>query len=187
MQTTIKLSGSLAQQFGREHVRYLESGTTHEAMQSLKATLAGFERAIMGLADRGIEFIVFKNGKNISEGDLLERGAREIRVAPAISGSKSGFFGSILGGVLIGAAVFMTGGTALFALGVGVAAAGVLQMLSPQPKAPSAVEQDGNDPSYAFGGPVSTTAAGHPVPVLYGKRLVGGSYISASVTAEEYR
>lgn len=184
MQTTIKLSGSLAQRFGREHVRYLETGSTHEAMQSLKATLEGFERAILNLAERGIEFIVFKNGRNITQDYMLERGAKEIRVAPTISGSKGGIFGSILGGVLVGAAVFFSGGTALLALGVG-AAVGVLQMLSPQPKLPSVVEQEGNDPSYGFGGPVSTTAAGHPVPVLYGQRLIGGAYISASITAED--
>lgn len=187
--TVIKLSGSLAQRFGREHVRYLESGTVHEAMQALKHTLDGFERAILDLADRSIEFIVFKNGRNITADDLTERGAKEIRVLPTLSGAKGGFFGAIVGAVLVGAAVFFTGGTALAALAWGAgagAAMGIMQMLSPQPNVPKAVEQEGNAPSYGFGGPVSTTAAGHPVAVQYGYREIGGAYISAAVVAERY-
>lgn len=182
--TVIKLSGSLAQRFGREHVRYLESGTVHEAMQALKHTLVGFERAILDLADRSIEFIVFKNGRNITADDLTERGAKEIRVLPTLSGAKGGFFGAIVGAVLVGAAVFFTGGAALAALALG--AMGIMQMLSPQPNVPKVVEQEGNAPSYGFGGPVSTTAAGHPVAVQYGYREIGGAYISAAVVAERY-
>ncbi len=184
--TVIKLSGSLAQRFGREHVRYLESGTVHEAMQALKHTLVGFERAILDLADRSIEFIVFKNGRNITADDLTERGAKEIRVLSTLSGAKGGFFGAIVGAVLLGAAVFFTGGAALALVGGVMLLGGVMQMLSPQPNVPKAVEQEGNAPSYGFGGPVSTTAAGHPVAVQYGYREIGGAYISAAVVAERY-
>ena len=184
--TVIKLSGSLAQRFGREHVRYLESGTVHEAMQALKHTLDGFERAILDLADRSIEFIVFKNGRNITADDLTERGAKEIRVLPTLSGAKGGFFGAIVGAVLLAAAVFFTGGAALALVGGVMLLGGVMQMLSPQPNVPKAVEQEGNAPSYGFGGPVSTTAAGHPVAVQYGYREIGGAYISAAVVAERY-
>ena len=41
--TTILLSGSLAQAFGRKHVRHLEAGTTIEAFSALKHTIPGFE------------------------------------------------------------------------------------------------------------------------------------------------
>ncbi len=41
--TTIKLSGSLATKFGREHKRFLDTGTTTEAFSALKNTLQGFE------------------------------------------------------------------------------------------------------------------------------------------------
>ena len=187
MPTTIKLSGSLARRFGREHVRYLESGTVQEAMQALKHTLAGFERAILEMSNKGIEFIVFKNGKNINADDLTERGASEIRILPKIAGSKNGgIFMTIIGVVLIVVGTFVPGAQALVPVGWAMVAGGVIQMLSPQPKAPKTTEEQGNDPSYAFGGPVSTTAAGHPVPLLYGQRRVGGAYISASITAERY-
>lgn len=186
MPTTIKLSGSLAKQFGREHIRYLETGTTQEAIQSLRHTLEGFEAAILALAKRGVEFVLFKNRRNIDSENLSERGAKEIRIVPKLDGSK-GMFSAILGGVLLGVATIMTGGlaTALFIGGGVLLAGGLMQMLSPQPKTPKTAEQEGNDPNYGFGGAVSTTAAGHPVPVLYGKRLIGGAYMSGSIVSED--
>lgn len=188
MPTVIKLSGSLAQRFGREHVRYLETGTTAEAMAALRHTLDGFERAMIDMCNSGIEFVVFKNRRNITADDLSEGGAKEIRVIPRIDGSKGGgVFGAIAGVVLMAVATVMTGGAALavFAAGAALAAGGLMQLLSPQPKSPKNIEQEGNDPSYGYGGPVSTTASGHPVPLLYGEYPCGGAYISASTVTED--
>lgn len=188
MPTIIKLSGSLAQRFGREHVRYLEAGTTAEAMAALRHTLDGFEQAIVQLANKGIEFVVFKNRRNITADDLSEGGAKEIRVIPRIDGSKGGgFFGAILGGALIGLSFLASGGlaTGLLIAGGVIGGGGLMQLLSPQPKTPKNIEQEGNDPSYGFGGPVSTTASGHPVPLLYGEYPCGGAYISASTVTED--
>lgn len=188
MPTVIKLSGSLAQRFGREHVRYLETGTTAEAMAALRHTLDGFEQAIVQLASKGIEFVVFKNRRNITADDLSEGGAKEIRVIPRIDGSKGGgFFGAILGGALIGLSFLATGGlaTGLLIAGGVIGGGGLMQLLSPQPKTPKNIEREGNDPSYGFGGPVSTTASGHPVPLLYGEYPCGGAYISASTVTED--
>lgn len=42
-----------------------------------------------------------------------------------------------------------------------------------------------NKPSYAFGGPVNSTAQGNPVGVLYGKRRIGGAVISAGIYADD--
>lgn len=187
MATVIKLSGSLAKQFGREHVRHLETGTVQEAVQALKHTLDGFEAAIKALASRGVEFVLFKNRRNIHVEDMTERGAKEIRIVPRIDGSKSGgLFTTILGAVLI-VASFIPGLQVLMPVGLALLAGGVIQMLSPQPKTPKPSEQEGNDPSYGFGGAVTTTASGHPVPLLLGERLIGGALISGSIIAEDYR
>jgi predicted phage tail protein len=37
--------------------------------------------------------------------------------------------------------------------------------------------------SYLFNGPVNTTEQGNPVPVLYGRLIVGSQVVSASVCA----
>ncbi|MCE1424815.1 tail assembly protein, partial [Enterobacter hormaechei] len=46
-------------------------------------------------------------------------------------------------------------------------------------------QEPDNKPSYAFGGPVNTTASGNPVPLLYGQREIGGAIISAGIYAED--
>lgn len=42
-----------------------------------------------------------------------------------------------------------------------------------------------NSPSYVFNGAVNTTAQGHPVPIGYGRMMVGSAVISAGITVEE--
>ena len=42
-----------------------------------------------------------------------------------------------------------------------------------------------NKPSYAFGGPVNSTAMGNVVGVLFGEREIGGAVISAGIVAED--
>lgn len=184
----ILLSGSLAQKFGRRHERWLDTSTISEAMNSLKSTIEGFSDAILELDKKKVEFAIFKNRKSVGEDDLGTGGLEELRIVPVISGSKSGgFFGALVTVVLVGAAVFFTGGLALVAIAAGGMA--LLSMLSPQPKGldPSSGDEDGNKASYGFGGAVSTTAAGNNVPLLYGKRMIGGAFASASIVNYDIR
>lgn len=44
---------------------------------------------------------------------------------------------------------------------------------------------DGTLRKYAFGGVTNTTAQGNPVPLLYGKRRIGGAIISAGIYVED--
>src|SRR5690606_6179215 len=91
--------------------------------------------------------------------------------------------------IVVGVVVnYLTGGTAgnfLISPGVAMVAGGVVQMLSPQAKGLKNRESAENMPSYAFGGPVNTTAAGNIVGILYGKRRIGGANISAGIYAED--
>ena len=49
-----------------------------------------------------------------------------------------------------------------------MAVGGVVQMLSPQVSGLRMRQEPDNKPSYAFGGPVNTTASGNPVPCFMG-------------------
>lgn len=69
--------------------------------------------------------------------------------------------------------------------GIGIAAGGVIQMLSPQTKALASQDGPNNKASYSFNGPVNTSAQGNPVPVLYGEMIVGSAVISAGIYAED--
>lgn len=88
--TTIKLSGSLAQKFGRTHRRQLDSGDTWEVFKALKATLAGFEDEVRRLDGMGLRFAVFRNRQNVGLEDFERGGVRELRIVPVIGGSKRG-------------------------------------------------------------------------------------------------
>jgi predicted phage tail protein len=186
--TTILLSGSLAQRFGRKHIRMLDTGSTREAFSAIKNTLQGFTDFINQQAKLGLRYAIFRNGENVGESEFALSGTRELRIVPVIEGSKrGGVLQTILGVVLIVVGVFTSpyDAGATLSVGIGMTAGGVIQMLSPQMKGLRSREAAENAPSYAFGGPVNTTAAGNIVGILYGKRRIGGAIISAGIYAED--
>ncbi|MCF1244101.1 MULTISPECIES: tail assembly protein [Pseudomonas aeruginosa group] len=185
--TIIKLSGPLIREFGREHRRFLDTGTTQEAFSALRNTLPGFKEAIQRLQNKGMRFAIFRNRKNIGQDDLSAGGTREVRIVPVLTGSKrAGLLQTILGAVIFTASFFVPGMQGWGqSLGASLALGGVIQMLSPQAKGLSQSAAPENLPSYAFGSARNTTASGNPVPICYGKRRWGGAIISASIYAED--
>ena len=181
--TTIKLSGSLAQKFGRLHRRQVASGDTWEVFRALKATIEGFEAEIRRLDRLGLRFAIFRNRKNVGADEFGMGGAREIRIVPVIEGSKrGGILQIVLGVVLIAASYF---GAPTAPAGIALLAGGVIQMLSPQAAGLKQSASPENMPSYAFGSAKNTTASGNPVPICIGDRRWGGAIISASIYAED--
>ena len=188
--TRIKLTGPLSKRFGPKHDRLLDSGSSWEVFRALSRTIDGFEEEIKRLAQLGMRFAVFRNGKNVSERDFGLGGTRELKIVPVIAGSKrAGALQTIIGAVLIVASFFVPGGpavsSAFLATGVGSAAGGVIQMLSPQKGGLSQSSAPENTPSYSFGSARNTTASGNPVPICIGERRWGGAIISASILAED--
>ncbi|EPJ8753418.1 TPA: tail assembly protein [Pseudomonas putida] len=183
--TLIKLSGSLAQKFGRTHRRHIDSGQTWEVFKALKATLEGFETEIRRLDRLGMRFAIFRNRRNVGIDDLGRRGTQEVRIVPVVEGSKrGGILQTVLAAVLIVVGV-VTQQYWLVQTGVALAIGGVIQMLSPQAKGLSQSAAPENLPSYAFGSAKNTTASGNPVPICIGERRWGGAIISASIEAQD--
>ena len=182
--TTIKLSGSLAQKFGRLHRRQVGSGDTWEVFRALKATIDGFEAEIRRLDRLGLRFAIFRNRKNAGQDQFGMGGTKEVRIVPVVEGAKrAGLLQTIIGVVLIAASYF-TGGATL-STGIALLAGGVIQMLSPQAAGLKQSASPENMPSYAFGSAKNTTASGNPVPICIGERRWGGAIISASIYAED--
>lgn len=181
--TTIKLSGSLAQKFGRLHRRQVGSGDTWEVFRALKATIDGFEAEIRRLDRLGLRFAIFRNRKNTGPDQFGMGGTKEIRIVPVVEGSKrGGILQIVLGVVLIAASYF---GAPTAPAGIALLAGGVIQMLSPQAAGLKQSASPENMPSYAFGSAKNTTASGNPVPICIGDRRWGGAIISASIYAED--
>ena len=64
-------------------------------------------------------------------------------------------------------------------------AGGVVQLLSPQQRSLSTKDRPENGASYNFNGPVNTSAQGGPVPLLYGRMIIGSATISAGIYSED--
>ncbi|EPB6466440.1 tail assembly protein [Cronobacter dublinensis] len=187
----VRLYGALGARFGREHRLVISSPA--EACRALSVIIPGFEQYMQTAHLRGLRFAVFRGKKNIGQDELKHNsGEADIRIAPVIAGSKrAGVLQTILGAVLVVVgAIGMTIGQAWggatwgpYALqaGIGLMAGGVVQMLSPQPGGLASRQDPDNAPSYAFGGPVNTTAMGNPVGLLYGEREIGGAIVSAGI------
>lgn len=193
--TEIELGGVLGKTFGKKHNRLIR--TTAEAINALAKTLNGFEQFLNTSKCRGLTYAVFRGKKNIGKDDLgFPVTGEVIRIVPVVMGSKkAGVLQTILGAVLVvvgalGATIGQAWGGAAWGpaamkIGAAMMLGGVVQMLSPQPAGLASKQSADNQASYAFGGVTNTAAQGYPVPLLYGKRRIGGAIISAGIYVED--
>lgn len=199
----VRLYGVLGARFGRVHRLVVNSAA--EAVHALAVQLQGFEQFFYEAKDRGMVFAVFHGRRNIGQEELGHPpGRAEIRIAPVIAGSKrSGGLQTVIGIALIAVASYFSGGlaatgsgaifgtaggavwTAVGAVGISMALSGVTQMLTKSPTGLDAQDGADNRPSYSFGGPVNTQAQGNPVPLGYGRLIIGSAVLSAGIYAED--
>jgi predicted phage tail protein len=196
----VRLYGTLGARFGRVHRLVVNSAA--EAVRALLVQLPGFEQFFYEAKDRGLVFAVFHGRRNICQEELGHPpGRSDIRIAPVIAGSKrAGMMQTVIGVALIAVATLATVGVAgvgfagvgaggiwgaVGTLGISLAIGGVAQMVAGTPKGTGTSERPDNQPSYSFNGPVNTQAQGNPVPLLYGRMIVGSAVLSAGIYAED--
>lgn len=184
------LLGELGEKFGKEHLFRVSS--VSEGIRALRANFKDFEKYLVTSSDRGVGYRVHVNSAPILEDQEVVfplGNQNEIVIAPAIFGS-SGTAKIIVGVVLVAAGIIFAkflGPAAPYVIGAGVAliTGGIIQLLSPLPRLGSPKEAEQNKPSYLFTGPVNTQAQGEPVPILYGRMIIGSAVISAGIVVEE--
>ncbi|EMB4321370.1 tail assembly protein [Citrobacter freundii] len=189
--TRIELGGEPGKIFGKIHHRLINK--VSEAGTALAKTIPGFESYMINSKSRGLTFAIFKGKKNIGVDDLgFPVTGEVIRIVPVIiGGKKAGVLQTVLGAVLVaaGAVLSFTPWAAaspfLYKFGAAMMLGGVVQMLSPQPSGIASKQSADNRASYAFGGVTNTAAQGYPVPLLYGRRRIGGAIISAGIYVED--
>lgn len=197
---TVILNGQLGKLFGKRHK--FDVKTAAEAVRALVANFPDFERHMM--QTEGVGYRVKLHKEPLQELEQLHHPVgNTITITPVVSGAGRGGLGQILLGAVIIGAAFATGGAFLvgavgptgigttflgsIAVGIGTSLmlGGVASMLAPKPKTMEPGNRPENKPSYAFNGPVNTTAQGNPVPIGYGRMIVGGAVISAGLSTEE--
>lgn len=105
------------------------------------------------------------------------------------SGANTSVLSIVAGVVLIIVGIVLLGPTGgfsavLIAGGLGLIAAGVINLLSKGPELQDFKVRQKN--SYLFSGPTNTITEGAPVPVGYGMVLIGSAPISASYDIEDF-
>lgn len=180
---TVLLYGELAKRYGKHH-RYAVRNVP-EAIRALEANYRGFKQSIR--ADGQYRIVVDK--KLIGEEELGKTAIETIKIIPLVQGSGKGV-GQIIAGIALIAVAWWNPlgwgalvGQAVRTVGFSLVMGGVSQMLTKTQKLSSGADRPDNKPSYAFDGPVNTTAQGNPVPLAYGKILAGSQVISAGLEA----
>lgn len=188
MLTTIRLYGKLGAMFGRKYRLNVKSPA--EAMRALCVQLKGFESY---LTNSKVEYGVFVGKRNIGQDQLCDpSGGDDIRIAPFVSGAKAKWVQTVVGIVLVVVGYVLTVfgygaiGQPMVNMGIAMIIGGIVQMLTPSPKANGPNDKDGNKPSTQFSGPVNTQAQGNVVGVCYGGPLIiGSAVISAGIVAAD--
>lgn len=187
----IELHGVLADKFGSSFE--LDVASPREACTALSYQIKGFKQFMMTAHESGLFFAVFNDDENIGSDEIgNSTGAAVIRIVPEIvgAGGEIGGWLQVVAGaalVVIGAGLTpFTAGTssALIGAGVGLMLGGAATLLMPTPRI-EPQDEAGNKASYAFGGPITTVAQGNPVPLLFGRRTIGGFIISITIVNED--
>lgn len=181
----IELHGILAEKFGKSFE--FDVASPREACEALSYQVDGFRGFMMTAHESGLFFAVFNDDNNIGANEVeMKTGAKVIRIVPKITGAGGdamGWIQVIAGAALVGAGFFL-GQPSLIAAGGGMLLGGAAALLMPRPTI-TPQDPDGNKPSYAFGGPVTTVAEGNPVAVGYGRYHWGGAVISMMIVNED--
>lgn len=134
----------------------------------------------------------------------ISENLKELHITPAFIGGKSGAFTRIAIGAVLIAAAFFTGGASLaagpvlfgagatattlagvmFNVGLAIALGGLLELISPQPKADT-FGNSASDPeaSKYLSASQNTVKIGTRIPLAYGRVKAYGHYISFDVDA----
>lgn len=176
-----------------------------EAIRAMMFQVKGFRKAFESADKKGLGFQVVTDKREINDLTHLHIGKpKVVKLIPRMMGRKSNNgLGQIFAAIAIAAITYFTAGaggagaaglfgasagtaaTIGYTMAVSLALGGIVQMLTPSPPGMKQRMDTENAASYAFGGPVNTTAQGQPVPAFYGLREVGGAIISASMVSED--
>ena len=197
----IILSGELAKRYGRVHDLAVNSPA--EAIRALCSQHPSLHNFLISSEDRNVGYRVLIDDDQLDEVSRLPLPfSKTMHIVPVIGGAKNGVLGVVLGAALIVASFYLpvtpliaglgsfapSFASIAFGIGTSMLLGGVSGLLAGTPKTNSSIsQQPTNLPSYTFNGAVNTTAQGNPVPVGYGRMIIGSAVVSAGITADDYQ
>lgn len=198
----VKILGELGRKYGNEYRFFVRH--PRDVLSALCRQISGFKEYLCNAHENNIGFKLITKEVEGIDYEQLTMSCSTLTIAPVVAGS-GGATGKILLGVaLVGlsfvsfgagtvaagmGAAFAAGGTAasagivstaLFGIGLSMIATGIGAMLTPQVKTPGT--DSGKKESFLFDRAAELTTQGNPIPLVYGRYLVGAPLvISASV------
>jgi predicted phage tail protein len=194
----IKLHGHLGETIGKNwNLAVSSAGEAIHAIQTLNGKLYKY---LVDKDKEGAKYRVLINGRDfrynkkpdindlesIRTSELaMKKKLESVDIVPVLEGAGSDWGAIVIGALLIivGIITIFAGGSGAFLIiaGIGLIAAGVINLLSSPPKFEDfRAISGGGRPSYLFAGPQNTTNEGGPVPIGYGRLIVGSQVIAAS-------
>ena len=186
MTRNIYLKGKMGKLFG-EHWK-LNAATVQEAMHGIDVQRGNkLTKYLVDCTEKGIKFHVQRGEELLDYENLTTTlGKEDLIITPIPAGAGiSDVFKAIVGIALIITAIFFPPAAGLFGMSVAMTQAAMLgvgalltmngMMGLMTPKEPSEAGE-----SHFFDGPVNNVKQGVPVPLLYGRLIVGGSPINFS-------
>lgn len=189
----VRLYGFLAKKYGKVHK--LDVASPAEAVRALCSQFAGFKRHLLDFQGKG--FMVFAGKGNVTEAELhmQHHDDKVFKIVPVLSGASDNPIVTIIIGIVLIAAAFISAGASLAALkaskfalatakfGAAIALSGVFGLIA-QPKKTSTKERK-QSKSDLFQGAVNNASEGVPVPLIYGRHLVGSIVVSQGLQTQD--
>jgi predicted phage tail protein len=191
----VHLHGHLGDKYG-----YRFELAVHSVAEAVRLLAANFRSFNADLLQHRPGFLIRVNGQSAFDvAGLREMHLNpDIHIVPAIlgAGGDNDGLGRVALAAVVAVASYYLGPagaglissstqSGLYAVAVNLAISGVSAMLFSNKQNPTdEMTGEKNLASYAFNGPVNTTAQGNPVPVLYGHLRVGSQVVSAGISSE---
>lgn len=202
----VNLHHELGEEIGKNWE--LAVNSVAEAVRAIESMTQKFYKYLLLKDKENIKYQIIVNGNPIDTRNIKENNLDSIKnselhlnyeklesidIIPIIEGANSKTLGAILGIILIIIGIvliFYTGGE-LASIGYGLIGVGaglaVSSLLSKPPKFDDFREIDnGGKTSYLYGGPANIIGEGGPVPVGYGRLIVGSQTVTASYIVREF-
>lgn len=187
--TKVILYGTLAEKYGKEF-EFFNTDTVRECVDALSANFKHFRADVM----KNKQYHVYVDDYNIGDDELeLVITTKTVKIVPILAGASGSLGKIVLGAALIGLA-FATGGASIvagslsltagsfgaaaFKIGVGLLLSGFADLIFRPPD-----DNPDEEQSYLFNGAVNISKEGSPVPIGYGRVLIGSTNISNYITS----
>lgn len=204
--TNIKLHGVLGEKVGQKAWR-LKVKTVSEAVHAID-TMSNrkLSKGILENEKQNIKYKVLVNGKNLLSKNIntaeealdselmMEKEMETIDIVPVLEGAGGGNDDSkdimlVVGGALMLGAGIMMGSPLLVQIGLFAIMTGMANLLAEPPEFEDfkEIQQTNKRESYLFNGPLNTYNPGGPIPIGYGRVLVGSQTIAFSQDNSDHK